>query len=467
MTCCCKSMQTTSLRIMLSMFLLNAPLAHAAEPAKTNLPPLAAFQQAKHLMRDGQAARAYQLLEVLEFEHAGDTDFDYLIGIAALDSGKADQATLALERVLAREPNLAGARLDMARAWYLLGDFERSRQQLQWLEQQNPPEMAHEMIKQLRAAIADNEKKALRTRRWGHYLEAGTGFDDNVTSVVNDFTAAVRDTYDLPGFEPTGSSIKRSSSTLFVQGGLDVSQNLGQGWSADASLDARGRALPRSQRYSSAQLDARGALQYKRDLNQWRMGLNLQQYWQETDTPNANRRSVGMFGQWLRNLGDSDQLSFTLAASRQRYPDISSNDGDAYNLSGVWLHQYQGSWKPVLLTTLSAGREHAKHLLFNGATNDKQSLILRLFAQITPQQDVDIFGAISYTQRSDRSEYARSPLIANGRDDIADLNLGGIWHFKPDWSLHAQWVHGRTDSNIAINQYRRNEVSLALRCQFQ
>jgi hypothetical protein len=40
--------------------------------------------------------------------------FDYLLGIAALDSGKPDRATIAFERVLAVNPNFAGARLDLA-----------------------------------------------------------------------------------------------------------------------------------------------------------------------------------------------------------------------------------------------------------------------------------------------------------------------------------------------------------------
>ncbi len=52
------------------------------------------------LIKSGNAGAAYSLLEPLEFEHSGEERFDYLIGIAALDSGKPDKATLALERVL-------------------------------------------------------------------------------------------------------------------------------------------------------------------------------------------------------------------------------------------------------------------------------------------------------------------------------------------------------------------------------
>ncbi|NNM80359.1 MAG: hypothetical protein HKM01_07890, partial [Gallionella sp.] len=72
------------------------------------------LRDAEALMRAGKPAEAYALLEPLEFERSGEVRFDYLLGIAALDSGKPDKATLAFERVLAVNPNYTAARLDMA-----------------------------------------------------------------------------------------------------------------------------------------------------------------------------------------------------------------------------------------------------------------------------------------------------------------------------------------------------------------
>ena len=82
---------------------------------------------AEALMKAGKPDLAYKLLEPFEFDRSGEVRFDYLIGIAALDSGKPDKATLAFERVLAEDPNYAGARLDMARAYYQLGDIQRAK----------------------------------------------------------------------------------------------------------------------------------------------------------------------------------------------------------------------------------------------------------------------------------------------------------------------------------------------------
>ena len=53
------------------------------------------IEQARELMKAGMPGEAYSLLEKQEFDKAGDADFDYLLGIAALDSGRPDKATLA------------------------------------------------------------------------------------------------------------------------------------------------------------------------------------------------------------------------------------------------------------------------------------------------------------------------------------------------------------------------------------
>ena len=98
--------------------------------------------RAEGLMKEGKAAEAYTLLEPFEFEQSGDIKFDYLLGIAALDSGKPDKATIAFERVLAVDPNFAGARIDMGRAYFQLGDFTRAKTEFETVLTQNPPPAA-------------------------------------------------------------------------------------------------------------------------------------------------------------------------------------------------------------------------------------------------------------------------------------------------------------------------------------
>ncbi len=109
--------------------------------------------RAEQLMREGKPADAYALLTPLEDKYAGDVQFDYALGVAALDSGKADRATLAFERVLAVNPNYAGARLDMARAYFQLGDAERAKTEFLAVQASRPPAEAAAVITRYLDAI--------------------------------------------------------------------------------------------------------------------------------------------------------------------------------------------------------------------------------------------------------------------------------------------------------------------------
>src|SRR6266850_2349296 len=68
------------------------------------------WSEAHALIDAGKSADAYSMLAAQEAESAGEEDFDYLLGIAALDSGRPAEAVFSLERVLAVDPGFLGAR---------------------------------------------------------------------------------------------------------------------------------------------------------------------------------------------------------------------------------------------------------------------------------------------------------------------------------------------------------------------
>src|SRR3546814_19662724 len=60
----------------------------------------------------------------------GDPEFDYQLGMAALDAGRYGEAVIALQRVLAVQPNNAPARAELARAYALAGDIDTARAEI-------------------------------------------------------------------------------------------------------------------------------------------------------------------------------------------------------------------------------------------------------------------------------------------------------------------------------------------------
>src|SRR5687768_14775266 len=74
----------------------------------------AVLERALSLLKSQEYKKAYALLEPLETERAGDVHFDYLFGVAAIDSGNVTRGVFALERVLATQPNHSQARAEIA-----------------------------------------------------------------------------------------------------------------------------------------------------------------------------------------------------------------------------------------------------------------------------------------------------------------------------------------------------------------
>jgi len=425
----------------------------------------AQVEQARALLREGKPAAAFALLEPQEFERAGDIAFDTVLGIAALDAGRPDKATLAFERVLAMDPNAMGVRLDMARAYFALGDLARARLELDVVMQNNPPPAARMAAEKYLAAIAEREQ-ARRTVVSG-YVEGSSGHDDNITSVVSDFTGAVLATYRLPGFQPTGNAIKRNSAIAGLAGGLDIQHRIDDAWSVAGSADLRRREVLDAGNYSSDQLDLRASVARTAGADQLRAGITAQEFRQRTDVPTANRHALGVNVEWRRMHGQSDQSMVFLAATRQRFPDIAVNDQDSVVLGAGWLHLGSGPSRPLLYASLSAGLDDARRQLANGADNSRRFVSGRLYAQASLSETADVFAGVGLLSRRDRSAFARSTVTAFGRDRIADVTLGINWRPAPDWSVRPQLTHASNDSNIALSEYKRTEATITVRRDFR
>lgn len=421
--------------------------------------------QARKLLDEGKPKEAYALLAPHEYEMAGNRDYDYLLGVSALDGGVPDKATLALERVLALDPNAAGARLDMARAYYALGSFERARQELVIVSGQNPPPAARLVIDRYMAAI-EAQEKARQTQVTG-YLEAAVGYDNNITSVVSDFTNAVLATYNLAGFRPTGSSIMRSSPVAAVGSGVDVQHQVDKQLGLYAGVDYRKRSVMRAHPYDSQQLDLRAGASHTRNKDFYRLGLTVQQFTQQTDLPSADRSAWGVSGEWRRTVSDRDQGSLFTSVSRQRYPDIPVNDVNSIIVGGGWLHLYSGPRKPLVYASLFGGYDRALNRLANGSDNTRRSIGMRVYAQMSVAESVDLFANTGLLRREDLSANARSTLVNHGRDAIWDLSLGVNWRPAQNWIVRPQVTYSTNRSNVALSEFRRTEGSVTVRYEFR
>ena len=109
--------------------------------------------RARLLLQQKNPQAAYALLAPLESRRAGEVEFDYLLGIASLDTGHREQAVFALERVLSVNPNHAQARAEIARAYFEMGEKQNAKREFQNVRDSNPPEAVKQSIDRYLSAL--------------------------------------------------------------------------------------------------------------------------------------------------------------------------------------------------------------------------------------------------------------------------------------------------------------------------
>ena len=105
----------------------------------------------ERLINLGQAAEAYRV-GTASPRPADDATFDYFLGVAAVDAGNGTEGAKILEAYVARNSADIRAHLELARAWFLLGENEKAKREFETAKAAKPPaEVAANIDAYLRA----------------------------------------------------------------------------------------------------------------------------------------------------------------------------------------------------------------------------------------------------------------------------------------------------------------------------
>ncbi len=99
-----------------------------------NTPQPRSFEEGRRrahaALRAGRAATAERLLRALEAQYPGEVNCQWLLGVALLDQDKVAESLACLESALARAPDFAAARVDLARAYRRAGRAAQAREEV-------------------------------------------------------------------------------------------------------------------------------------------------------------------------------------------------------------------------------------------------------------------------------------------------------------------------------------------------
>ena len=442
--------------------LLCVPLCAEANPAL--------LRDAQQLLAANNPKQAYMILVAQQDQLSGNVEFDYLLGVSALDSGKIDEAIIAFERVLQVDPKNAGARMDLARAYFNAGSLDLAQANFMELKSSNPPAAALAAIDKYLAAIRDRREQATNVfSAWG---ETGLGYDSNLTGVPSDFTSAVASAFNITGISPTGNSIKRKAPYLAAAVGADYSHALAAGWAAFVGGEARGRGYRREGDFNSISGEARFGASWTAGPQQLRLTGGYNRFKQEgaapgEPKPTSDRSTALVSGDYRYAFSERQQLSVGVAGTRIKFLTNRIEDFDAVTVTAGFLQAFERKGSPVLQVSSYYSRDEAVRKLADGISDKSKRVAgVRSYFQYSLTDNLAWFNGLGFSQRRDRSAFARATEIEFGRDRLADLTLGVTWRFQPKCAMRAQWLASRNDSNIAIYDFTRHELSSTIRCDF-
>lgn len=426
------------------------------------------IEKARRLLAEGNPKQAYMDLMALQAREAGNVDYDYLLGVAALDSGKLEDAIIAFERVLAINPRHAGAQMDLSRAYYATGSFDLAEAGFLKLKASNPPPGAAAAIDRYLEAIKDRKRQT--TAGWTGYGELGMGYDSNLTGVPGDFGAAAQQSFGIPDIDPTGNAIKRAAAFVYAEAGGEYSQPLQRGFSVFAGGDVRGRAYRQESDFNLVQADAWLGVALNDGQSQWRASAGYLYYDQQgaapgDPQPTNERRDANAALSWRYNVDPQTQWGLGLQYHQVRFPTNNIEDFNQVFLSASYLKSFASKGTPMLLATAFIADDEAPNTFADGVTTKSKNLAgLRLYGQYSLAQKLLGFGSLGFIYRKDKDDYARSTTVGNGRDHFGEASIGLIWQFQKTCAVRAIYGYTQNNSNIAIYDYNRSEVITAVRC---
>lgn len=459
---------------MLTALLAVAGIARAEEAVQKVRPdeklevqrPNASYElvlrDADALLKSGNPAAAYALLEPFEFEHAGEARFDYLIGIAALDSGKPDKATFVFERVLTANPGLAAARLEMARAYYQLGDLPRARAEFVATMQQNPSEPTRATIQKYLDAI---DGQQIGKTRVSGYIGGTLGRDSNI-NYSTDQSQVIVDAYSLSTpvtLDP--SNVKTADNYFVAAAGGEIHQVLNGNWGLYANGDVRKRSNQTYSQFDLLGLNGRAGIEFETRNNRLRAGVLASQ---DSLGGARNFDTAGLSGDWRHSLSPANQLNVFAQQVQYRFADpvMQQNDFNRQVMGGGWLHVFPDGRSSLSASVYFGSEKDAPPTSSTPSPNGAKRLQgIRIGGQTALSERTVLFASAG---KQIGSYDKTSVYFLRQRDDsLYDMTVGANWHWGREWTLRPQLSYFRNDSNIDIYSYDRMDVSLTVRRDFR
>jgi tetratricopeptide (TPR) repeat protein len=397
----------------------------------------------RHLDR-GQAQRAYDVLIPHELELSGNPLYDYLLGIAALDSGRVSEAIFALRRALSVEPGFSGARLELARAYYEAGNNALARPLFVGLLEESPPPAVRDVLSRYIDAI--DARPPTPGSRFSPYLDLFAGHDSNANGSTSD--------QQFLGFTLNPENIETESPFAELGVGFDwfVPKSTQFGWRLGARASHRDNFD--ASFVNATIISGLGGLNWQRGSFFGR--LYADGYWGARDGE-SNENYLGLDLLLGGRIADRWDLTANIRAGAQRYDrsiEILDVDRILY-AAGVTRRFAAGGW----LSLQAIGGDDSEKQSGSPYGNSKAGG--RLSLSLPFSNSAYLYAAVG----SLTSDYDGLFFGAAREDDqlttIVQFEFRDVW--ADGLSIIPRVRYIENESDVALYEYDRTEVGIFFR----
>ncbi|MCV6588602.1 MAG: MtrB/PioB family outer membrane beta-barrel protein [Marinobacterium sp.] len=413
-----------------------------------------AVDQLRQLSEQGQSQLLWQQASKMEAELAGDPQFDFYYGMAAVDTGHADEGVMALERVLLHYPENDRVRLEYARGLYLIGDNEMAERAFQQVLEREPPDAVAIRINRYLKQIELRQKQYLS--HWSFYAQAGLGYDSNLNSAPED---------QLDRVQLTEGSLGKGDSFSDLRAGGSFSKPLDRENRLLFSGSLEQKLYEEESEFNTRTFNlSAGWLHKLTPLQRLRSTLKVQNY-NSGGSTYRNRAALALDWNW--NLNNTLGVGLNASLSQLKYPDSSLawRDAEHYTL-GASLYKTLPLWhSPILFFNAFYGEETPDATTTVSRASVQRKLAgasLGLQWPLSDQHQLTLSGFYQNAQYG-----GPDWLYAVVRDDdYHALSLGWNYKVSDSLSLNSNLSLIRSRSSIELYDYEREVFSLNLKYEY-
>lgn len=412
-----------------------------------------ATAEMKALLEQGRSADAYELGRQQQ-DQLGEPLFDFYYGVAAANSGRAGEGVLALERYVANMPEDAQGRLELARAYFVLGEDARAREEFLLVLDANPPADVRANVDRFLDALRSRE--SLYRTATGFHLEAGIGYDNNINAGVSAGT-----TFRLFGVDllvPDAALERRgwfASFTAAFNRSIPVRPGLILFGSAAAEM----RKHDAASEFDQASVRFDGGATYIEARNVWRASLSYSNLWLESD---RYRQSWTLTGEWQRQLDELSAINAFLQLSQLRYEGANALRDSTFPVLGFgYRRAFISTMQPLVNAIVFVGKEDVRSDVRSDLSREIYGV--RLTGSFTPAPRWSVLVGATWQESDYRGPDLVRALDFERKDRFAIFDAAVAYAIDKNWSVRLEGLISESASNDTLFDYRRNAIVFKVR----